>query len=238
MSSDWLPIRPLLGKAAFRLLLALFVVGLLIWGFIGLADEVVEGDTENFDQAVINFFRSDVDPNELIGPPWFQEMARDVTALGSIVVLGTFTGLVVIYLLAKKKRGAALLTLVSVLGGTALSFVLKSGFDRPRPDLSPVARVFTSSFPSSHAMMSAVVFLTIGILLSRLSTGRSLDLFFMGAAIVLTLAVGASRIYLGVHYPTDVLAGWCVGAAWAMLCFLIASALQRRGKLEPPADAP
>jgi undecaprenyl-diphosphatase len=230
--------RTLWRNPTFRLLLAMLSVGLLVYGFIRIADEVVEGDTQDFDHAVVNFFRSPLDPTDIIGPSWVEEMARDLTAMGSFIVLGILVALVVFYLLAKGKRGAALLTLVSVLGGSAISLVLKSGFNRPRPDLSPVAEVFTSSFPSGHAMVSTVVYLTLAAILSRLSSDRSLDRFFMGSAIVLTLLIGLTRIYLGVHYPTDVLAGWCLGAAWALLCFLVASILQRRGKVEAPEETP
>ena len=115
----------------------------------------------------------------------------------------------------------------------SLSTLLKIGFDRPRPDLVPhEAIVYTASFPSGHAMLAAVVYLTLGALLARVQPRRLLKLYLLGLAILLTVAVGASRVYLGVHWPTDVVAGWAVGAAWALLCWAAALWLQRQGRVE------
>jgi undecaprenyl-diphosphatase len=111
--------------------------------------------------------------------------------------------------------------------------VLKEFFERPRPDLVPHgAEVFTASFPSGHAMMSAVVYLTLGALLARVETGLRVKAFVLSVSVLLTVLVGISRVYLGVHWPTDVLAGWTVGAAWAVMCWLIARVLQRKGRVE------
>ena len=127
---------------------------------------------------------------------------------------------------------------MSVLGGEIIGTVLKIGFHRPRPELvAHSARVFTASFPSAHAILSAVTFLTIGALLTRAHADRRVKIYFMALAVLLTVAVGLSRVYLGVHYPTDVLAGWCVGAAWAALCWVVALWLQVRGQVEPEAGA-
>jgi undecaprenyl-diphosphatase len=135
------------------------------------------------------------------------------------------------------KRAAALLVFVAVDGGLLLSTLLKMEFDRPRPDLvAHAVRVYTASFPSGHATLSAVTYLTLGALLTRVVPKRRIKVFFMGLAIFLTLVVGASRVYLGVHWPSDVLAGWCVGAAWASLCWFVALQLQRRGQVEPPGE--
>ena len=133
------------------------------------------------------------------------------------------------------KRGAAFLVVVAVVGGMLLSTGLKLGFERPRPDLVPHgARVYTASFPSGHAMLSAVTYLTLGALLARVQERRRVKAFFIGLAVVLTLLVGVSRVYLGVHWPSDVLAGWCVGAAWAVLvlvrCPAVAGARQGRAR--------
>jgi undecaprenyl-diphosphatase len=136
-----------------------------------------------------------------------------------------------------RKRGAALLVLASVGGGALLSTLLKLSFERPRPDLVPHAvAVYTASFPSGHAMLSAVTYLTLGTLLARIQPRRRLRAYIVAVAVLLTLLVGTSRVYLGVHWPTDVLAGWCLGAAWAMLCWAVALWLQRRGRVE--ADTP
>jgi undecaprenyl-diphosphatase len=206
---------------------------LLVFGHI--AEEVGEGDAVKFDQTVLLALRSATDLADPIGPAWLEEAARDVTSLGSYVVLGFVLLAVMAYLLMIEKRAAAVWLLASVGGGVLLSNGLKWAFERPRPDIvAHAARVFTSSFPSGHATLAAVSYLTLGALLASLHDSRRLKLYFIGVAVVLTLAIGVSRVYLGVHYPTDVLAGWCVGAAWAALCWAIALWLQERGTLEAP----
>ncbi|HEY9214769.1 MAG TPA: phosphatase PAP2 family protein [Ancylobacter sp.] len=210
--------------------------GLLIFAMI--ADEVVEGETHGFDQAVLLAFRVAGDPAEPIGPKWLEIMMVDVTALGSAVVLGLVTLAAVGFLFMDGKRHSALFVLLAVASGTALSYLLKTGFDRPRPDLvAHLADVHTLSFPSGHAMGSALTYLTIGAVIVRTERKRLLKIYVLSLAIGLTLIVGLSRIYLGVHWPTDVLAGWALGSAWALLCWLIALWLQRRGEIETGAPA-
>ncbi|KFL28516.1 hypothetical protein JP74_01065 [Devosia sp. 17-2-E-8] len=217
------------------MMLGLGGVAALVALFLRIASEVGEGETSTFDNSVLMAFRVPEHPSEPIGPAWVQEMARDLTALGSFAVLGLLVAGVVLFLLLSNKRGRALFVLVSVLGGTAISTVLKMSYDRPRPELTEVARVFTASFPSGHSMLSAVTFLTLGALLSELQPQRRLKVYFISVAVLLTLIVGISRLYLGVHYPTDVLAGWAAGAAWAALCLVVATWLRRRGKLHETA---
>jgi len=212
-------------------LAGLFAAGALALGFALLADAVIEGDTQRLDDIVLGMFRGAAGP---AGPPWLVEMGRDVTALGSFAGLGIIFLASVGYVLLMGKRALALLMAVAVLGGLALSTALKLAFDRPRPDLEGVARVFTASFPSGHAMLSAVTFLTLGALLARTNGDRRVKTYFMSLAVVLTVLVGVSRVYLGVHYPSDVLAGWCLGTAWAILCWTAALRLQRSGQVEPP----
>ena len=133
-----------------------------------------------------------------------------------------------------RQRAAACWILTAVVAGVLLSNVLKLAFERPRPDIVPHAvHVFTTSFPSGHATFSAITYLTLGTLLASFHASLRFKVYFLSLAVLLTLAVGVSRIYLGVHYPTDVLAGWCVGAAWAALCWTIFNWLQRRGRIEP-----
>jgi undecaprenyl-diphosphatase len=223
-----------LGRREIGLLAALFCVAALILGFGLLAEEVMEGDTTAFDTRIANFFHP-VGATDAIGPGWLHEMARDVTALGSMVVLSLLVASVVGYLLLIRKRGAAVLLVGSVLGGTLVSFGMKLLFSRPRPDIPGGIQVFTSSFPSSHAMLSAVTFLTLGALMTRVAADVRLKTYFTGCAVLLSTVVGLSRVYLGVHYATDVLAGWCVGSAWAALCWIVALQLQRRGQVEPPS---
>ena len=216
------------------LLGGVFLAGLLLLAFGHIAEEVLEGDATRFDQTVLLALRSPADPADPLGPAWLEEAARDITSLGSYAVLGIIFFAVIAYLLLMKRRAAALWVAASVGGGVLLSNVLKHSFDRPRPELvAHSVRVFTSSFPSGHAMLSAVTFLTLGVLLASIHNSWRVKVFFLGIAIFLTVIVGVTRVYLGVHYPTDVLAGWCVGAGWAAICWTAFHWLQGRGVIEP-----
>jgi undecaprenyl-diphosphatase len=194
---------------------------------------MVQGETRAFDRAILLAFRNSTDLSDPIGPHWLEIIFRDITSLGGATVLTLMTIAVTGFLLIDAKRGAALLVLGSVIGGVVLSSILKLGIDRPRPDLVVhLVEVQTASFPSGHAMLSAVVYLTLGALLSRVEGPRRIKIYVLSVAVILTLLIGVSRIYLGVHWPTDVLAGWCAGATWAVLCWRVALALQRRGEIE------
>jgi undecaprenyl-diphosphatase len=206
-----------------------------VWLFIAIAGEVMEGDTDTVDRALLLAFRnSDLTP---IGSPAIQDAARDVTALGGIVVLLLLTVTTGVFLFLDGKRQMALFVYGSVVSGTLASLALKSFFERPRPDLVPhEAYVLTASFPSGHSMLSALTYLTLGALLARSQPRKRLKAFFLLLAALLTLATGVSRVYLGVHWPTDVLAGWAAGASWAILCWLVARWLQRRRAIEAEAE--
>jgi undecaprenyl-diphosphatase len=215
--------------AIFALIAAMIAV------FAKIADEVVEGETHAFDQAVLRALRNPNDLADPIGPAWLELAMRDITSLGGFTVVILVTLAAIGYLVIDGKRAAALFVMVSIAGGTVLSEGLKHLFARPRPDLvAHLVEVQTASFPSGHAMLSAVIFLTLGALLARIQSRRRLKAYVISVAIVLTLMIGASRVYLGVHWPTDVLAGWCAGAAWAMGCWLLAMWLQSRGRIEEP----
>ena len=208
-----------------------------IWLFLELADAVGEGVTTRFDHALLMMLRTPGDPSDPLGPGWLEELGRDLTALGGVGVLTLITLIVSGFLLLEGKSRAALLVLAAVGSGLMFSTLLKMGYDRPRPDLVPHGSiVYTASFPSGHAMLSAVVYLTLGGLLARVQPRRRLKSFLLLTAAVLTVLVGISRVYLGVHWPTDVVAGWTAGAIWASVCWLIASWLQRRGDVEGDDD--
>lgn len=217
----------------------LTVVSLLsgCWIFAQLAEEVMEGGTRSFDTALLLAMRNPADTADPLGPPWMEEVMRDFTALGSIGVLALWTLAVLGYLLLQRQNRIALLVFVAVVGGQLLSTFLKLGFDRPRPDLVPHgAEVYTASFPSGHSMLSAVVYLTLGALLMRVQPKRRLKAYILVLMIGLTLVVGVSRVYLGVHWPTDVLAGWAAGATWALLCWLVMRRLQQQGSVAREED--
>ena len=219
---------------AVLLVRALLVVG-AVWFFLAVASEVGEGETRHIDERIVRALRDPLDPAHPIGPPWVEGTMRDLTALGSNVVLLIFTGAVAVFLAVRRQSHALALVVVSTVGGFMLAQGLKLVFARPRPDIVPhLAWVVSSSFPSGHSMFSAVVYLTLGALLSQLIEERAFKIYILGVACFLTFVVGISRVFLGVHYPTDVLAGWAAGLAWAVMCWMAASYLQRRGKVEPP----
>ncbi len=197
------------------------MAALLLWGFGFVADEVLEGDTVAFDQAVTSVFREPGSLDDPWGPTWLEEAMRDVTAMGSFTILGFILIVTVLFLALSGKGRTALFVTASVIGGTIASTGFKMLFDRPRPDVEAATRVFTASFPSGHATVSAVVYLTLGLLLAEAVTDRRLKVYFVVLGVFVTLCVGISRIYIGVHYPTDVLAGWSLGAAWALICWAV-----------------
>lgn len=202
------------------------------WAFAELADDVTEGETHRIDTRLLLAMRHPADRSDPVGPGWLEEMARDFTALGGIGVLLFIVLAAIGYLLISRHHRTALFTAVAVAGGQLLSSLLKLGFDRPRPDLVPHGvTVSTASFPSGHSMMAAVTYLTLAALLCRLRLAARVKAYLLLIAAFLTLIVGASRVYLGVHWPTDVLAGWMAGAAWAALCWLVARWLERRGTM-------
>lgn len=220
-------------------LLTVAAVGLLGWAFVAIAGEVVQGDTLGIDRAILLALRDPANLSNPIGPSWVEESARDLTGLGGYAILSLMTLATIGYMVMTGRGHAAVLVLAAVGGGMILSTLLKLGFHRPRPDLVPHGtRIYTASFPSGHAMLSAVTYLTLGALLARVHGDRHVKLFFLALAVTLTILIGASRVYLGVHWPSDVLAGWCGGAAWAALCWYGALLLQRGGTVEvQPAAA-
>ena len=207
--------------------------------FLAVAEEVREGDTVALDRAILLALRNPNDLADPIGGHWIEEMARDMTALGGVAMLTLLTLAVLGYLLLLRKPRAAVLLLGSVLGALLVAQSLKGLFERPRPDLVPqFSYVVTSSFPSGHSMLSAAVYLTLGTLLARLHESRLLKLYVIAWALLLSCLVGVSRVYVGVHWPTDVIAGWAAGTAWAAACSLLARGLQARGDVEPPSRTP
>ena len=204
-------------------LIAAMLIGGALMAFAELADEVVDGETHAFDRAVMLSMREPHDHDDPLGPAWMELVARDVTSLGGTVVLTLLTLATLGFMLLRRKWGGAIFVLVSVAGGTLISTGLKSLFDRPRPDLvAHGVEVTSASFPSGHSMLAMVTYLTLGAVLAEVQTSPRVRIYILGWAVFLALIVGLSRVYLGVHWPTDVLAGWCVGSAWALICGSVA----------------
>ncbi|WP_132253796.1 phosphatase PAP2 family protein [Methylobacterium segetis] len=220
-------------------LAALLTLSLLGFGFFALADAVGEGSTAALDRRILLALRNPADLADPVGPRWLEETMRDITGLGSVFTIVFVTAAVAAYLALAGKQRLAAFVVAAVGGGEIVSTVLKLFYHRPRPDLVPHGmEVFTASFPSGHAMMSAIAYLTLATLLARVDPHRRVKALVLALGIFITLCVGISRVYLGVHWPSDVLAGWCVGAAWAALCWFVALQLQRRGEVEAPDPPP
>lgn len=221
----------------FITLTLVLLVATAVWGFIELADEVVEGETHAIDTAILLALRNPENLADPLGPRWLEELFRDFTALGGVGVLVFICLGVGGYLALRRKYRTLLLLAVAVAGGLLLGSALKAGFDRPRPDLVPHgAYVYTASFPSGHAMLATVAYLTLGALLARLMPDRRTKFYVLGLALLLSVLIGVSRVYLGVHWPSDVAAGWMAGSAWALLWWLVARWLQRRRVVEAAVE--
>jgi undecaprenyl-diphosphatase len=204
-----------------------------IVAFVVIAFAVNAGSTQRTDDELLRSLRQPEDLERPIGPAWLPEVGRDLTALGGVAGLCLLTLAIAGYLLMCRKYRALGFLAAATLGGLLLSTGLKDMFSRPRPTVVPhLSYVATSSFPSGHSMLSATVYLTLGFLLASLVAERLLKVYFVLAALLLTLLVGISRVYMGVHYPTDVLAGWCAGLTWALTCALMARWLRQRGMVE------
>ena len=218
------------GAARFRgllgPLLALLAVTLLAFAFAHLASEVLEGDTRSFDTALLQAAQA-----FRLHHPWVTSVMRDLSGLGSAAVLSLFTLATAGYLLLLSAPRTALIVVLSALTGTVANSMLKSVFDRSRPPRDIADHVLPSlSFPSGHASMSALVFLTLGALFATTRVAYRERIYIVSAAAILAGLVGLSRVMLGVHWATDVLGGWAFGAGWAMLWLLLA----RRFATEDP----
>ena len=210
----------------FQTLIAFGVVALGFLGFVAVAEDLMEGETPRFDTSVLLAMRVAGDPSDPIGPPWFERAMADLTALGGYAILTLLLIASIVYLSATGKWRTSLLVFGAVSSGTLLSSLLKQGFDRPRPELvDHLTHATSSSFPSGHATLSAVAYLTLGLLMARAHEHLRVRILIVVGAVAVTVLVGVSRVYLGVHWPTDVLAGWCLGSAWAAIWWLIASRL-------------
>jgi undecaprenyl-diphosphatase len=202
------------------LLLGLSVVAGAVLLFSGIADEMAEGDTHGVDMAILTALQPE--PGKPIGPAWLEHAAMDFTALGSVSILLTATLAATGFLMLRRKWPEAGLLVAAFAGGLVLSETIKAVFGRARPpEAYRLAEALNPSFPSGHALLSAVVFLTLGALLARATDKRQLRGYIIGVAIVISLLVGATRIYLGVHWASDVLAGWSLGAALATIIWLL-----------------
>lgn len=200
-----------------------------IYVFLAIADRMAEGEIAALDERLLLSLRDPADTDDPIGPAWLEETAIEITALGGYPLIVLTLAAVIGFLLVTRRPGPALYAFLSVAGGTVVSQLLKHFYDRPRPDLvAHLDSIHTASFPSGHAMMSTVAYLTLAALIVRIVESQAARAYVLGVAILVSLMVGVSRVYLGVHWPSDVAAGWALGIAWASLSWLAVSALRRR----------
>ncbi|MFZ0456604.1 MAG: phosphatase PAP2 family protein [Ignavibacteriaceae bacterium] len=203
--------------------------------FILIANAVSEGETNQFDLMILKSLRVQENLHQPIGPEWVDLAMRDITSLGGGTVIVIITVVVLGFLLLQKNYNAMWLILIATIGGALAGFGLKELMGRERPPvIFHLVYVNTLSFPSGHSMISAVVYLTQAFLLSRIQKKKSIRVYIISVALILTFLIGISRVYLGVHYPTDVLAGWSIGFTWALLCWFAVRYIQeRKDKMKP-----
>ena len=227
---------PWLRRLERRELTWLFVgLGLcvLLFAFVTLAGEVTEGDTQAFDTKILRALRDPLDPAKPIGPAWIENSLLDLTAIGGSTILGLVIASVVGFLVLQTRYRTAIVVAITSLSGELLNAVMKHVFNRPRPTIVPHLRdVFSTSFPSGHAMESAIVYLTLAAILMRASDSRVTKMYILGIAVLLTALVGTSRVYLGVHYPTDVIGGWIIGFMWASISWIAARQFEATAHIE------
>lgn len=234
------PIRGVLDR--YRIDTGILIVFALLataaFAFVAIADEVTEGEIHDIDRWLMLSLRDAADLSIPAGPGWLKAMMIDITALGGWAVLTIVVIFAAGYLVAVRKYSTAAFVVAASAGGAIFGGLLKAFFDRTRPDIvTHLVEVDSASFPSGHAMHSAIIYLTLGALIAGTQKGRGVKIYLIAAAILLTLAIGFSRVYLGVHWPSDVIAGWSVGAAWALACSLLAYFLRRRHTIDQPSEA-
>ena len=210
------------------LILVIGITGAL-WAFFNVASEVTEGDTADLDRRILLALRNPADLSDPVGSRSFEEAMRDITGLGGFTVVTLVTTVGVLAFLMHGRRRHALVLAGTVLLAEISSDLAKGFYARPRPDLVPHGSyVYSASFPSGHSALSAATFLTLAVLIASLEPNRGTKAMVFALAVALVIAIGVSRVYLGVHWPSDVLAGWCLGAAWALAAWIVLRRITRR----------
>jgi undecaprenyl-diphosphatase len=214
-------LQSLLRRIESRALILVIGAAGAVWAFFNIAGEMAEGETQAIDRHILLALRNPADLSDPIGSRSFEEAMRDVTALGGVTVMVLVTVVGVLAFLMHRRRVHAAILALTVLLADLSSEGLKLVYSRPRPDLVPHGSyVYSASFPSGHSTLSAATFLTLAMLIASLEPNRGTKVMVYVLAFALVLSVGVSRVYLGVHWPSDVLAGWCLGAAWALAAWI------------------
>lgn len=198
------------------------------WAFAELAGHVSSGNTQAFDDAVLRWLGA-----HRAAP--IDAFMLDITSLGTTSVVAMVVGVAALFLWLNRHKHSAILLLVSTFGGILLNNLLKLGFSRPRPDIIPWATTATFySFPSGHAMSATVVYATVAYLAARLQQTHKARVAITLVATLVVALICLSRLYLGVHYPSDVAAGVIIGLAWAGFCMATLEALQLYARFNAP----
>ena len=203
-----------------------------LWAFLNIAGEMADGETLTIDRRLLLLLRTPGDASNPIGSKGLEEAVRDVTALGGTTLVIVVTTVAVLAFLFHKRHRHAFVMAAAVALAWISSETTKSFYHRPRPDLVPhEVYVYSGSFPSGHSTLSAATYLTLAMLVASLETRRRTKALAYSMAGLVLVGVGFSRVYLGVHWPSDVLAGWCLGATWALAAWIMLRALggQARG---------
>ncbi len=223
-----------LKKGDIKIILVILFVAFALYLFIEFSSEMAEGELTAIDNIILQALRNPQNPKELIGPPGLLAFMQSVSYLGGIYVLSAVSTIAAMFFMLKKRTRTCLLFILSVTSGSALMVLLKYVFDRPRPDIVPHLGEFSlGSYPSGHSMVSAIVYLTIGALLARSTKSLKMRAIYLSIAGVFVFLIGISRAFLGVHYPSDILAGWCAGVIWSALSYLLAKFLLRKKRQDP-----
>ena len=206
-------VHPLLGLLCLS---AVAVFGLIV-------EEMLEGGTAASDNAILLALRTPGHLATPIGPPWLLQSAIDLSALGGFTFIWLFTIAVAGFCALTRRWRVMIVFLSAIVGASVLDALLKLSFHRARPEIVPhLTMVDNASFPSGHAMISAATYLTVGAMLARAQRSGGVRIYLLTIFIAVTILIGLSRLYLGVHWPSDVFAGWSVGAAWALAFWIIA----------------
>jgi undecaprenyl-diphosphatase len=222
-----------------RLLLEVLAVAGLVWIFFAITNAVTQNETQTFDEKVLLSLRTDAAGKDPIGPEWVEVAMVDLSALGSGAVATLVTTLSVVFLLLDRKPRLAIMLAVCALGTYGVMSAFKDIFARGRPVIIHALRGENGySFPSGHASIGAALYVTLAVLIASGLERRRLRVYVIFAGVGLALLIGFTRIYIGVHYPSDVVAGWTVGTAWATLCGAVSRQLQKRGVVEGTPEAP
>jgi undecaprenyl-diphosphatase len=198
------------------------------WAFAALAVHVRAGATQAFDDAILRWVGA-----HQVG--WVHVAMLQVTALGTGVVVMMVVAVAALFLWLTRHKHSATLLLVTTAVGILINSMLKDVFHRTRPSIFPSGvEVFSSSFPSGHSMSAAIVYGTVAYLAARLQQRHWARALTAVIALALILLIAASRIYLGVHYPSDTVAGMVIGLAWAAFCMATLEAVQLVARRRAP----